>query len=269
MSPLAQKLRRLREATCVAQYGASFADSVVLFTAYLRLLLQPPTRRERVVRLRIHATVHAFTFRDSDIFTLGEILFEHQYRLPDSLPAGSIIISAGANIGVMSRLLQATYPGSRLIVFEPAPDNVAILRRNVEGLPGVSVEECALGDSVGTAQLHFGAHEAEHSLVGSGSDGPGTTVRCDRLDAYMERHGIDRVALLKVDVEGSEAALVRGLGSRLSDVDVIVGEFHETLVREEDFYPLLARAGFEVVDRQAPFDGGPVHIFRADRRPRT
>ncbi len=169
------------------------------------------------------------------------------------------------NIGVMSRLLHATYPGARLIVFEPAPDNAALLRRNLDGLAGVTIEECALSDASGTAVLHFGSHEAEHSLVaGAAADG-GTPVRCERLDEYLDRHGIAKVALLKVDVEGSEAALVRGLGRRLADVDVIIGEFHESLVREDEFYPLLAAAGFAVTHRQRPLDGGPVHMFRADR----
>lgn len=265
MSFLAQKWRRLREAARVSAHGASLGDRVTLFASYLRLLVRPPTRTERVVGLRIGTVVHRFAFRESDIFTLGEILFEQQYRLPPALPAGAVIVSAGANIGVMSRLLHATYPGARLIVFEPEPDNAALLRRNLAGLANVSIEECALSDSTGTALLHFGSHEAEHSLVSAGPGDAGTPVRCERLDEYLDRHGIGRVALLKVDVEGSEAALVRGLGRRLTDVDVIIGEFHESLVREEDFYPLLAAAGFVVSHRQRPLDGGPVHMFRADR----
>lgn len=269
MSFLAQKIRRLREAASVSAHGATLGDRVTLFASYLRLLVRPPTRHERTIGLRIGTVVHRFAFRESDIFTLGEILFEHQYRLPASLPAGSVIISAGANIGVMSRLLHATYPGARLVVFEPAPDNAALLRKNLQGLDGVTIEECALSDTSGTAVLHFGSHEAEHSLVaGADADG-GTPVRCERLDAYLDRHGIAKVALLKVDVEGSEAALVRGLGRRLGDVDVIIGEFHESLVREDEFYPLLAAAGLVVTHRQRPLDGGPVHMFRADRNDRA
>lgn len=266
MSYFAQKLRRLREAASVARHGATLRDRATLFGCYVQLLLRPPTRREHRVGLRIGTVVHSFAFRESDIFTLGEILFEHQYRLPERLPAGAVIISAGANIGVMSRLLHATYPEATLVVFEPAPDNLALLRYNLDGVPRVTIEDCALSDTTGTALLHFGSHEAEHSLVG-GADTAGTPVRCERLDEYLDRRGIASVALLKVDVEGSEAALVRGLGRRLTDVEVIIGEFHEALVREEDFYPLLAAAGFVVSHRQQPLDGGPVHMFRADRHP--
>lgn len=261
MEFLARKWRRLREAACVSGYGASLPDRLTLLACYLRLLVSTPGASERLVTLRIDQLVHSFAFRERDIFTFGEILFEQQYSLPETLPAGAVIVSAGANIGVMALLLHARYPRARLIAFEPAPGNVALLRRNLGDLPGVTIEECALSDRDGTALLHLGAHDAEHSLVaGEG----GTPVRCERLDGYLDRHGIERVALLKIDVEGSEAALVRGLGRRLGDMDVIIGEFHESLVREDDFYPLLAAAGFTVTHRARALDGGPVHLFRAD-----
>lgn len=266
MDFLARKWRRLREAACVSAHGASLHDRLTLMACYLRLLVRPPGATEFVVGLRIGQVVHAFAFRERDIFTFGEILFEHQYSLPDALPEGAVIVSAGANIGVMARLLHARYPRTRLIAFEPAPGNAALLRRNLGDLPGVTIEECALSDRDGTALLHFGSHDAEHSLV---SGEGGTPVRCERLDHYLDRHGIQRVALLKIDVEGSEAALVRGLGHRLDDIDVIIGEFHESLVREEDFYPLLAAAGFSLSPRTRPLDGGPVHLFRADRGARS
>lgn len=263
MDVLARKWRRFREAACVSAHGVSLGDRLTLLACYFRLLVRPPGETERVVDLRIDAVVHAFAFRERDIFTFGEILFEHQYSLPETLADGATIVSAGANIGVMARLLQARYPAARLIAFEPAPGNAALLRRNVGDLPNVTVEECALSDTTGTALLHLGAHDAEHSLVaGEG----GTPVRCERLDDYLDRHGIARVALLKVDVEGSEAALVRGLGRRLDDIDVIIGEFHEALVSEDEFYPRLEAAGFTLAPRTRPLDGGPVHLFRADRR---
>ena len=90
MSALAKKWRRLREAAAVARYGATFGDAVALFACYLRLLVRPPGTDEQVVSLRLGTLVHPVTFRERDIFTFGEMLFEQQYRLPERLPAGAV-----------------------------------------------------------------------------------------------------------------------------------------------------------------------------------
>jgi FkbM family methyltransferase len=265
MNMLQQKWRRLREAAAVAGHGATAGDRATLFTSYLRLLVQPPGTRTRTVSMRIGTLVHPVTFRESDIFTFGEILFEQQYRLPERLPPGAVIMSAGANIGIMSLMLLGMYPDATLHVFEPDPVNAGLLRTNLSGIARATVHECALGDADGTLTLHFGAHQAEHSLIAGAEDHGGVAVRCRRLDGVMAELGVSRIALLKVDVEGSEVAVMRGLGDRVRDVDVVVGEFHESIVREEDFYPWLEATGFRITVRERALDGGPVHLFRLDR----
>jgi FkbM family methyltransferase len=192
------------------------------------------------------------------------MLFEQQYRLPERLPAGAVVLDAGANIGIMALLLRSRYPDAELHAFEPFPANARLLRMNLAGLPRTHVHELALSDTNGDGSLHGGAHDAEHSLVDTRGGGADTTVRVVRLDAWLDAQGIDRVALMKVDVEGSEQALIDGLGARLGDVDVFVGEFHETMVDEVRFYDQLTRAGFTVRHRDKPLDGGPVHMFRVD-----
>ena len=265
MSALSKKWRRLREAAAVARYGASTGDALALFACYLRLLVRPPGTAEQVVTLRLGDLVHRVTFRERDIFTFGEILFEQQYRLPPRLPAGAVVLDAGANIGIMALLLRSQYPEAELHVFEPFPDNARLLRVNLSGLPRTHVHELALGDTDGTAMLHGGDHDAEHSLVDTSGGGADIAVRVARLDGWLAAQGNARVALLKVDVEGSEQALVDGLGERVADVDVIVGEFHETMVDESRFYGALTAAGFTLRHRDRALDGGPVHMFRLDR----
>lgn len=265
MSELSKKWRRLREAATVARYGATLGDSLALFGCYLRLLARAPGTTEQVVTLKLGALVHPVTFRERDIFTFGEILFEQQYRLPERLPSGAVVLDAGANIGIMALLLRSQYPDAELHAFEPFPENARLLRANLAGLDRTFVHELALGDSDGSASLHGGAHDAEHSLVDTTGGGADTTVRVTRLDAWLATQNIARVALMKIDVEGSEQALIDGLGARLADVDVMVGEFHETMVDDARFYGQLTRAGFTVRHRDKPLDDGPVHMFRVDR----
>lgn len=54
-----------------------------------------------------------------------------------------------------------------------------------------------------------------------------------RLDTLLRRHGVARVKLLKLDVEGYELEVIKGLGDRLKDVDHIIFEIFEQADRRE------------------------------------
>jgi hypothetical protein len=49
------------------------------------------------------------------------------------------------------------------------------------------------------------------------ADGTGVTVQVRRLDGVWEEIGRPRVAFVKMDVEGAEAAVIRGAGRFLED----------------------------------------------------
>lgn len=267
MDMLAAKWQRLREAMTVAGHGVDLRSRLTLFGAYLRLLSGPVGSAERTATMRFGRLVHRVTFRDSDIFTFGEILFEGQYTLPENLPDAPVIIDAGANIGVTALWMLGHFSSPTLHAFEPEPGNARLLRANLEGIPRVTVHEAALAASNEPVRLFLAEHGAEHSMVAGGGDAAAhVLVPCHRLDSMMAQLEIAKVDILKVDVEGSEADVVRGLGTRLTDVHYLVGEFHEAKVSEKDFYVPLAAAGFQLLSRHAigqPSDR--VHMFAMSR----
>jgi hypothetical protein len=74
----------------------------------------------------------------------------------------------------------------------------------------------------GASSLESGIKRASHE-----GDGTWTTVRAVSLSDVVERAG--RIALLKIDAEGSEADIL-GATDALRLVDSVVGEYHEFLV---------------------------------------
>ena len=70
------------------------------------------------------------------------------------------------------------------------------------------------------------------------------------LAAHMAATGIRRIDILKIDVEGAELEVLAGLGDRIGDVGVIVGELHEKVVDAAEVYGFLKDAGFRRVLRQ-------------------
>ena len=173
------------------------------------------------------------------------------------IPPGGVCLDAGANVGFYTlHFARRVGPEGRVHAFEPDPRNAARLRANcaLNGFgPIVEVREAAISDREGTASLH--RSEAAHSGWGSLAPGGGaesvTEVETTTLDAYLARMRLDRVDLLKADVEGSECALLLGARESLRSRRIrrLFIEFNGVRLREqgkglEDFLRPLEEAGY-------------------------
>ena len=79
-------------------------------------------------------------------------------------------------------------------------------------------------------------------------------VQVRRLDGVLGGLGLDRVRLIKVDVEGYELAVLQGLGDRLERVENLILEFYEWPERRGDNEQLIDFIARERV-RAADSDG--------------
>jgi FkbM family methyltransferase len=105
-------------------------------------------------------------------------------------------------------------------------------------------------------------------------------VQIARLDHYMDKAGIGRVQLLKIDTQGFEPEVLDGFGQRLADVDVVVTElmfydYYERSLSFSDIERSLLPAGFHLYDishiAKNPMNGRTdwVDVIYVNRRIRT
>jgi len=266
---LLRALPRAVEATTIlTRFAADGASRSALLRAYSALVTQRWDGPRLSARLRLGTEVVTITFRRRDIYTIGEILYEQPYRLRCRLPPAPCILDAGANIGLATLALRASYPAAEVHCFEPASENFDLLRCNVAGLPRSHCVRAALGAAEGEARLALRGGHSDNRIVAEATDTDTEVVPCTTGAAYLERMGIERVDLLKLDVEGSEIEVVRGFAALLPRVQVIVGEVHERLVDERAFYSLLEERGYSVVERRETRNSSRegVHMFEAVRQ---
>lgn len=126
-------------------------------------------------------------------------------------------IDVGANIGMLALPLARKVGASRVVAFEPDPANRSRLVRHLalNGLDQVRVEHHGLGNEARTHRLYqvVGSNAGMNRIVldEQGSDRfPFTEIQVARLDDLWPGLGLDRVDLLKIDVEGFEHEVLKG-----------------------------------------------------------
>jgi FkbM family methyltransferase len=217
------------------------------------------------VRLRVNGATVGLRFRQQDIYVIGEVLHDPAYRIQTALPPRPVIVDAGANIGMAALWLASRYLDAELHCFEPESRCFALLQHNLRQLPGARSERSALGARNGTISLFVSANGSVHSVFETEAPACVETVPSTRLGDYLEQHGMERVDLLKMDVEGSELAILHGLGEHIERVGVIVGECHERLVDETAFYGFLRQRGFRIVAKWPAHQAKDHHMFEVAR----
>jgi FkbM family methyltransferase len=143
-----------------------------------------------------------------------------------------VVVDVGANIGVFALFCQWRAPGIRVHAFEPDPATSAVLRRNVahNRLEGrISVYEMAVYDRVGTVRLSDGGTLCSgHRRTVPDGDGP--SAPCLPLAQAVELAGAGPVALLKIDTEGAESAIVeRAPRSVWAKIERVALEYHDAM----------------------------------------
>ena len=173
----------------------------------------------------IVSTYNGFRFvayPDSDVS--AALLY---YRLPDVQEIeflrahlnGGTLLDIGANVGSVSLLLADKV--EHAILFEPNPVAAARARENVtiNHLP-FEVHEFAVSDVQGTVDFEDagGASPCNRTVVGFEANVPTRRVRRITIDEFFrDRKLTSEISVIKIDVEGHENAVIRGMRHLLQD----------------------------------------------------
>jgi FkbM family methyltransferase len=218
--------------------------------------------------------------------------FRHGIELrPDD-----VVFDVGANIGVLGvRIAQRNKGRAKVFAFEPLPPIRAVLEANAKrhGEDAIHVLPWALSQEPGTMEIAYyprsPALSTGHPEIWDGTERLTDTVvghagsrRMPRFAARLiarflrgseQRHtctvrtlpdvrrelGVERIDLLKVDVEGAELDVLLGIGddaSEWSRIRSAVIEVHDIDGRVDKVRALLERHGFDkiTVDAEAGFE---------------
>lgn len=154
--------------------------------------------------------------------------------IEEKVKQGDTVLDLGGHIGIHSLTLRREIgEEGRLLIFEPDPSAVFALRKTLKrnNFRNVELIEAAVSDKAGTATLTHVLNTmfAPHTILENEVTEQASktfTVKKVKLSDYLEKHNIDHVDFIKMDIEGSEYRVLKDLEDYLSNVDAMVIELH-------------------------------------------
>lgn len=142
--------------------------------------------------------------------------------IPDILRSlaseGDRFLDIGANIGYVSCMMLHHIRGVRIVAVEPRPDCFAILQANLKRMSADAIAfNAAISSEDGQGFLRMASGNSgasklvTHETGAAESAVPEIDVELLSGSTLLARSGIDRVDLVKIDVEGHEAAVLASL----------------------------------------------------------
>jgi FkbM family methyltransferase len=166
----------------------------------------------------------------SDHAVFFQIFVHREYGCLDGIRDASLIIDCGANVGYSSAYFLSRFPNARVVAVEPDPENFAILAANLSPYAGRyrAIRSAVWSHSTGlvlSASPSLGSEWARS--LKAASDGEPPTLMATDIGTLFEQSGYDRISILKIDIEGAEAAVFSfNYKSWLTKVDNLVIELH-------------------------------------------
>ncbi len=168
------------------------------------------------------------------ILTMGTIEATERAFFRQELQPGQVFFDIGANLGLFTlTAAKRVGPSGRVFAFEPSAREARLLQHNIDqnGFKNVTIVRGALSDHEGKARFAVATDGGTNSLAKTTHPEQviqnWETVPLTTLDSFVAKHAIERVHMMKIDVEGGECDVLRG-GSALfsrTDAPVVLSEF--------------------------------------------
>ena len=129
------------------------------------------------------------------------------------LTSGAVYLDVGANNGFYYAIrIARAFPHCRVFAFEPDPKILHHLEKNVRanGVSQVTVIRRGLLDLKGAVKMTESFGASNFILDGTTAKSTAIEISVERLDDFVAEEGLERVDLVKVDIEGSETRFLRG-----------------------------------------------------------
>jgi FkbM family methyltransferase len=205
---------------------------------------------DREGRYKIQGSWMYVDDKDSlDLTRKGVYEYEETQLIKKILKSDSIVLDIGANIGYFTLIMAKR--AKLVYAFEPEPRNFHILQKNTEinNIKNAKLYNAAVTEASGTSTLYLcDSNRGMHRIYQSDWCREGTTeVKTIRIDDI-----IDHADFIKIDVEGAELGVLKGMRKILEKrKSIALMEFHPPSIIEygakpRDVFDFMTSLGYTV-----------------------
>jgi len=177
-----------------------------------------------------------------DTNVIQATMIDDNYGLKDvPFKGGDVVLDLGAYIGTVSMLLASISKNLTIYAYEPLPENFELLSRNsrLNGFTNIFAYQLAVSHKKGKMKIYYGDIGTEigrmHYFVGGPTDSSQryVEVTTTTLEEIFSEHNIERCKLIKMNIEGNEANILKNCPyDVLKRIDYIVGQHHDITRKE-------------------------------------
>lgn len=240
-------------------YGTSKALRALLHYAYVATKKRRTTRPKDYV---VNVNGYKLAVIPGDLGISSELLMFQTHEplttklLSKELKKGMTCLDVGGNIGYYT-MLESRIVGDegKVIVIEPSPQNFEHLKKNLELQKSSNVKayNFAAGDRDGEVNFLVYSESNGSFTIPDGEETniPGDIIKVPsrRLDSFLEEKSIDKVDFVRMDVEGYEGYIIKGLKKTIEKSKPIFQiEVHSSLLGKkgtQEFLKKFQAAGYE------------------------
>ena len=159
------------------------------------------------------------------------------------------LVVLGAHIGIHIKSEIEKILPEKVLLVEPVPHNVVGIKKNLNNLEGITIEQVALSDKNETRNFYFVKNTSIHKLKKHWSSGIGSfnkqhlldhkskrfkieeedidkiSIEAIRFKDLVDKYKINQIDKLLVDVEGSEFAILNDIDLNSVNIKKIIFEY--------------------------------------------
>ena len=245
--------------------------------AVFRYLNRRITLLRGVMNLSVNSTTAQFVANEEYVVSKTRSrLQEEEYELVsilDEIKTDDVFYDIGANTGLYSCFVANKCEQCHVVAFEPYPPNIKELKQNAElnSSKQISIFNIALSDRSGT--ISFTTPDEPTPGHGTGSINGvqnGESVHTMQGDKLISNNEAPPPNIVKIDVEGAEPLVIKGLRTSLSDdrCRLVFCELHPSRLSEYNYSTSKMVAEFEQMgyDVELHERWGDANVIEARRK---
>jgi FkbM family methyltransferase len=234
-------LNKFQLAYKISHLGANLYAKIFLFFYTFWIPVKRRIRMGNQIKSELklkkfNKTFFFYLTDNSDLTILKEIFVDNEYDF--DLPySPKIIFDLGSNVGLSVIYFRLKYLNAKIYAFEPDPEAFRKLKKNIKQFNNIFIFNLAVSDKNGKEKFYIYPNQSmSSSLLQRLPNQPVVEVKTKTLDSILDELSINKVDLLKFDIEGAEYDVFKNF-KNLDKINNIIGEVHFDLIKasKEEF----------------------------------